>query len=109
MIVSREMVLCAAAQRVLASKLKDVRIGAETMVFTIELVMLEVVMGCRGNRSRTILEQLKETLPKPTQMQVQDDKRGVHDRVVEDTKRDDHWCQRCWRQMWRGRPTLSTS
>ena len=59
---------------------------------TEELVMFEVAMECHGNRFRAgdhsavSLEPLKETLFNPTEMQLADDTRGVHDRVVEDIK-----------------------
>ena len=69
--------------------------------------MLEVAMECHGDGSRTSPEQLEETLSKRIQMQPQDDMRGVHDRVIEDTmttgaKGDDDECGV-------DRPTLSTS
>ena len=83
---------------------------------TEELVMFQVAMECRGNRFRAgdhsmvSLEPLKETLFKPTQMQLADDTRGVHDRVVEDMRHDDHRCKevdddRCGVDG----PTLTTS
>ena len=66
---------------------------------TEELVMFEVAMECHGNRfsagdhSTVSLEPLKETLLNPTQMQLADDTRGVHDRVIEDIRHDDHRCE----------------
>ena len=60
--------------------------------------MFEVAVECHGTRFRTSdhstvsLELLKETLFNATQMQLSDDTRGVHDRVVEDIRHDDHWC-----------------
>ena len=60
-------------------------------------VVFEVGMEWHGNRfcssdhSTVSLETLKETLFNRTQMQLQNDGRGVHDRVVEDVRRDDHW------------------
>ena len=71
---------------------------------TKELVMFEVAMECYGNRFRT---PLKGKLSDPTQMQLQDNTKRVHDRVVEDTRRyerkgDDDRCGV-------DRPTLITS
>ena len=60
-------------------------------------MLFEVAMECHGNRFRTgdhstvSLEPLMETLSNPTQMQLSDDTRRVHDRVVEDVMDDDHW------------------
>ena len=51
---------------------------------TTELVMFQVAMECHGNRFRTSIHStvslvtFKETLSKRTQMQPQDDIRGVH-------------------------------
>ena len=53
---------------------------------TAELVMFEVAMECHGNRFRTSdhstvsLELLKETLFNSGQVQLPDDRRGVHAR-----------------------------
>ena len=60
---------------------------------------LHQTMERHGNRFRTgdhstvSLEPLKETLFNATQMQLSDDTRGVHDRVVEDIRHDDHRCK----------------
>ena len=39
------------------------------------------------------LEQLKVAVYNPTQMQLLDDMRGVHDRVIRDIRHDEHWCK----------------
>ena len=66
---------------------------------TEELVMFEVAMECHGNKftagdhSTACLEPLKETVLNLSQMQLADDTRGVHDRVIEDIRHDDHRCK----------------
>ena len=67
---------------------------------TKELVMIEVAMECHGNRFRkddhstVSLEPLKETLFNAPWMHLSDDTTGVHDRVVEEIRHDDHWCSK---------------
>ena len=48
-------------------------------------------MTTRGQNKLSNVGQPKVTLSSPTQMQLQGDMRGVHDRVIEDTEHDGHW------------------
>ena len=59
-------------------------------------------------RMMVSLEQLKEIMSKRTLMQPQDDMRGARGRVIEDTKRDAHWCKRVMTTgvAWRGRANV---
>ena len=84
--VARDVVLRAAEPHVFSHTL---RWEERQWSYTKELAQFDVVIGCHGNRFRTndhstvSREQHNEILFN-SQMQLPDDTRGVHDRVVQD-------------------------